>query len=95
MSGNVYNLAALVTKIGRIDGNDLVIQDSTVSKNHALIMYERESPEAFPVPCNEFFILDLGSANGTLVNNLPIRGAYKLKDGDIIRFGNIAASFRS
>jgi pSer/pThr/pTyr-binding forkhead associated (FHA) protein len=95
MSGNVYNLASLVTKIGRIDGNDLVIQDSTVSKNHAVIMYERQSPEAIPVPCNEFFIVDLGSANGTLINNMPISGVYKLKDGDIIRFGNISASFRS
>jgi pSer/pThr/pTyr-binding forkhead associated (FHA) protein len=58
-------------------------------------MYERESPEAIPVPCNEFFIVDLGSANGTLINNMPISGVYKLKDGDIIRFGNISASFRS
>jgi pSer/pThr/pTyr-binding forkhead associated (FHA) protein len=58
-------------------------------------MYERQSPEDIPVPCNEFFILDLGSSNGTLVNNLPIIGAQKLKDGDIIRFGNISASFRS
>jgi pSer/pThr/pTyr-binding forkhead associated (FHA) protein len=95
MSGNVYNLANLVTKIGRIDGNDLVIQDNTVSKNHAVIMYERQSPEAIPVPCNEFFIVDLGSANGTLINNMLISGVYKLKDGDIIRFGNISASFRS
>jgi hypothetical protein len=95
MSGNVYNLAALVTKIGRIEGNDLLIDDKTVSKNHAVIMYERQSPEDIPVPCNEFFILDLGSSNGTLVNNLPVIGAQKLKDGDIIRFGNISASFRS
>jgi DNA polymerase III alpha subunit (gram-positive type) len=94
LSGNVFSIDSLVVKVGRIDGNDLVIDDKTVSRSHAVIMYERMSPDALPTPSNEFYILDLGSANGTFVNHSPVTGAVKIKDGDLLRFGNISANFR-
>jgi pSer/pThr/pTyr-binding forkhead associated (FHA) protein len=94
LSGNVFTINALVVKVGRIEGNELVIDEKTVSRNHAVIMYERLSPDGLPNPSNEFYILDLDSANGTFVNHAPVTGAVKIKDGDLLRFGNISANFR-
>jgi transcriptional regulator with GAF, ATPase, and Fis domain len=46
-------------KIGKLDDNDIVLQDSRVSRNHAIIVKEGE----------KFYIYDNGSTNGTYVNN--------------------------
>jgi len=67
-------------KIGREDGNDIVIKDDPqVSRRHAIIEQEGTA----------FFIKDKDSTNGTYVNNNPIPkgGKMPLKNGDTIRVG--------
>lgn len=68
-----------ILTIGRGPGNDLVLNDPTVSNRHARIVCER----------GELFVEDLGSRNGTylLGENEPLVRAL-LRTYDVIRLGN-------
>lgn len=63
------------TRIGRAANSDLVIEDSSVSRRHALITREEDGTHR---------ITDLGSANGTTVNDVPVTLPEPLHDGDRI-----------
>ena len=68
-------------RVGRMAvGNDLVLDDPTVSKVHASITCVGQM----------IVIDDLGSTNGTTVNGTPIAGETKLNVGDIVEFGDRA-----
>jgi len=65
-------------KIGRSGENDLLLsQDLEVSSRHAEIIRHG----------NSYFIKDLGSTNGTYVNNIKIESVTELKDEDKIKIG--------
>ncbi|MEM7809166.1 MAG: ATPase, T2SS/T4P/T4SS family [Planctomycetota bacterium] len=65
--------------IGRQLGNILQIEDSKISRFHAVIEYRR----------GILGVRDLGSRNGTLVNDEPINAKGKrLKTGDVVTVGN-------
>jgi hypothetical protein len=63
--------------VGRAAGNDIVIPESTVSGKHATITHEG----------GNFYITDLGSTNGTFINNHRVQGKHLLKPGETIRMG--------
>ena len=65
--------------LGRFPTNDIVIPDPYVSRRHARIFYRE----------GKWFIEDLGSTNGTIVDNEDIRGkgTHELKDGSEIVIG--------
>jgi hypothetical protein len=65
-------------KIGRYPSNDVVINDNTVSKFHAVLYVDR----------NTIIINDLNSKNGIYVNGSRIHGSANLKDLDIVRLGS-------
>ena len=63
--------------IGRVAGNDLVMPDFSVSARHARI----EIGEGL------YRIVDLGSTNGTTLNNVPVGSTpVFLNDMDIVAF---------
>ncbi len=64
--------------IGRGRGADIVLAEPTISRSHAAIGYDAEG----------FFVQDLGSTNGTLVNGTRSE-RQQLKDGDEIRMGRL------
>jgi pSer/pThr/pTyr-binding forkhead associated (FHA) protein len=70
------------TSIGRSSDNDVVLDDVTVSRKHANI---RRAGERFE-------LIDLGSLNGTYVNNNSIARAT-LTSGDEIQFGKFHMLF--
>lgn len=72
------------TDIGRANTNTIVLQNATVSRQHAKIKAEK----------NEFVLFDLGSANGTFVNDQRITDPVTLKDGDVVRFGELEFLFK-
>ena len=75
--------------IGRVAGKDIehmdyiVVNESTISRRHALIEYKDYS----------FWIIDQGSSNGTFVNNERINNEFRLKHGDKIRLHNCEFEF--
>jgi|GEM_PF-257414 len=76
--------------IGRATANatwEIILQDPSVSRPHARLV-KRD---------NIWHVIDLGSSNGTMLNNQPLvmQEMYTLKDGDIITFGATTTLFRS
>jgi adenylate cyclase len=70
--------------IGRGRGNDLLLDDSRVSRNHALIRLLGEQ---------RFYLVDLGSANGTFLNGRPVMVPAELKSGDKIQIAGFHLRF--
>jgi pSer/pThr/pTyr-binding forkhead associated (FHA) protein len=70
-------------KIGRDDNCDIVIDDRVVSQTHAEIQIVKLSDKKNDY---KFYIKDLGSTNGTFVNEKSIE-QQQLFDGDLIRLG--------
>jgi len=74
--------------IGRAGSSDILLdRDDLTSRHHALLKREN----------NCFLIYDRRSANGILVNGLPIQidKGYPLIDGDYITIGNYELTFRA
>ena len=64
--------------IGRGRGADVMLAEPTISRAHAAIGHDLDG----------FFVQDLGSTNGTLVNGAREQRAT-LKDGDEIQMGKL------
>lgn len=79
--GRVCVLELETTTVGRSSQNHLSIQDPSVSAKHCEIL--AHDPE--------IIVRDLKSSNGTFVNGVRIDGQSQLKDGQIVRFGNVSA----
>lgn len=71
--------------IGRSSTCDLMLQDSKVSRKHVVI--NRQAGD-------EFWLSDLGSANGTYLNQLRVSQPTRLRPGDEIRIGPFQIVFR-
>jgi DNA-binding NtrC family response regulator len=81
--GNVIELEGERVWVGRGPESDVVLDDRTVSREHAVLMRRRVG----------WYLQDLESQNGTLLNGQPVVTS-RLADGDEIRFGNVVAIFR-
>ena len=69
--------------IGRDRKSGIHFNSKYVSRRHAAIRYVEQG----------FYLIDLNSTNGTCINGEQIYRPTKLKEGDIIRVGNITFSF--
>lgn len=75
------SLVGGITTLGRESTNDIVMDQPTVSRNHARIFYNARG----------YWIQDLGSANGTFVNGLRIdQQPRALENGQRIQLGSVA-----
>lgn len=82
-TGIIYLVKDCPFYIGSAGGNQLEIQDKTVSREHAIIL------ESIRIDGSEgYTIQDMNSTNGTWINDKKMRkgSQAKLKDGTIIRF---------
>ena len=70
--------------IGRLPDCDLHLDDSTVSREHAAVVRRGD----------RWWVLDLGSTNGTRVNGRTA-AEQPLSDGDSIELGDVVVSFRT
>jgi len=80
--GRQYHLGPKRMLIGRTDRSDIVIDDSSVSREHASI--ERKD--------GRFILEDLKSTNGTFINGEFV-DVRVLNHGDKIRIGNTVLQF--
>jgi pSer/pThr/pTyr-binding forkhead associated (FHA) protein len=77
-----HELVRDIVMIGRAPSNQIVIDHSTVSAQHAVLLRVGDS----------YCLKDLNSTNGTQINGDFVTDA-ELKDGDTIRFGGVIAVF--
>jgi adenylate cyclase len=71
-------------KLGRNDENNIVLPSEWVSRQHAL-MQRTEG--------GEYYLIDMGSRNGTFVNGARVTVPMTLHDGDRISFGDYHITF--
>jgi pSer/pThr/pTyr-binding forkhead associated (FHA) protein len=89
--GELFTFTADVAVIGRDAGCAFQLTDELVSRKHIRIVFDSnaKTPETGRV------VMDLGSANGTLVNGVKINMPTMLKDGDTIVVGNTSLRYAS
>ncbi len=72
-----------VNSLGRHPNNSIQLLDKIVSKEHCIIELRG----------TQFILRDLGSLNGTFINNERVRGEAPLKHGDEIALGSTRGRF--
>ena len=76
LSGRTFYLDESRVSIGRLESNDIRLEDLYVSRHHSLIRNEGD----------EYIIEDLNSANGTYLNGERVKTG-SLNEGSIIQIG--------
>ncbi len=68
-----------VTSLGRDPANSVVLPDAFASSQHALVAWRDE----------QWWLEDLGSTNGTLLNRRLVQKPTQINHGDIIQVGRV------
>lgn len=84
VAGRIIELAKSKTTVGRQEGNDIVIEDGTVSARHAQVVSED----------GVWRVVNLISTNGTSVNGNTAIVSY-LGPGDVVAFGRVEFTFEA
>jgi diguanylate cyclase (GGDEF)-like protein len=83
-AGAVYAVARKTTVIGRNKDANVPIQDTGVSRRHARVIIDGDG---------NYVVEDLGSKNGTQLNDVSVRRAV-LRSGDLLQLGpNVTLAF--
>ncbi len=72
--------------VGRSDDNNFVLSDRWISRNHAMLQCTETG---------DFYLIDLGSRNGTFVNGRRVSIPVTLSNGDRLTFGQTELEFHS
>jgi len=70
--------------VGRSDDNSFVLSDRWISRNHAMLQY---------MDTGEYYLIDLGSRNGSFLNGRRVSVPVTLHNGDAITFGQTELTF--
>ena len=68
-----------VTRLGRSEENTIVLDDTFISAEHAVIVHRDGA----------WWLSDRGSTNGTAVNEQPVQGEVGLETGDVVGIGDV------
>lgn len=79
---HTFDMTSGEVTLGRHPDNTIVIDDTAVSSRHAKI--SQQANEFFP-EYKEFFLEDIGSTNGTYLNDIRLQEKKRLHHNDIIR----------
>lgn len=69
--------------LGRAPENDIVLEDSDASRQHALFLRTAQGHQ----------VQDLGASNGTLVNDAPFSSPRLLENKDVVKIGEVLITF--
>ena len=81
--GRKFDLTSEQTLIGRTSKADIQVDQDSVSRNHAKIR----------VDGTRITIEDMGSTNGTIVNDEHIEDSLRLRNGDLVKIGRTIFKF--
>ncbi len=70
--------------IGRGDENNFVLSDRWISRNHAMLQF---------METGEYYLIDLGSRNGSFVNGRRVSIPVTLRNADALTFGQTELDF--
>ncbi|HEV8323201.1 MAG TPA: GGDEF domain-containing protein [Myxococcota bacterium] len=76
--GHTYTVGPEPVLLGRGEGCEVLIPDPGISRQHARV----------ELRADKFFVVDLGSTNGTLVDGVRIKDAEPLREGNRIQLGS-------
>ncbi len=79
------DIDAEILRVGRASGNELVLKDLNVSRNHAALVRRSDG----------IYVEDAGGKNGTFVNDRRIEEPTRLKAGDRVRLGSTLLIFNA
>lgn len=82
-NGNEYPMSGMPMTVGRALGNDIVLTDIAVSRKHMTVEFDGR----------QYRLVDLGSGNGTLINDRLETGTALLHHGDRLELGNTVFRF--
>jgi hypothetical protein len=82
-TGREHLLTAETTTIGRAVENDIVVTSRRVSREHTRVQREGR----------RVVLIDLGSTNGTFLNDERVLAAVELRDGDQVSIGDVILTF--
>ena len=83
-TGALYELGEF-SLIGRGEGATVRLAHQSISRHHATIRFEG----------GYFRLFDIGSANGTYVNEAALTGSWVLNQGDRLQLGDVALVFEN
>src|SRR5262249_49188317 len=78
-----FSLVKSRVTIGRSRESDIFLPDQWLSRHHAEILQRADG----------YYVLDLQSKNGTLLNGQPVRDERRLREGDVITLGEHSLTF--
>lgn len=81
--GKRYPLTEISNIVGRSPTVHIIINEASVSRQHA----------RFILIGDQVAVEDMGSSNGTYVNDVRAQGQVTLKDSDIVRLGTVLLKF--
>jgi pSer/pThr/pTyr-binding forkhead associated (FHA) protein len=82
--GKRYEVRVPLAHVGRGAHNDIVIEDDSVSDTHAKLQRREDG----------WFLVDLGSTNGTYVGGSRVTSERRLDGAPDVRFGGVKLTFR-
>jgi two-component system cell cycle response regulator len=85
LNGTIFDLEPGDTVCGRNPDNKIPLEFQGISRKHFQVTLNEDSTQAT--------VNDLGSSNGTFINNQKIEGNVALNKGDMIKVGSFALKF--
>jgi two-component system cell cycle response regulator len=83
--GKKFSLSLGQTVVGRSPKVSLQLDEDEVSRNHAVFINDG----------SRVVLRDLGSTNGTYVNDIVMRSDYALREGDLVKVGRTIFKYLS
>ncbi len=79
--GEAHELTLSLISLGRSTGNNIVINNENISRYHCTLTWSDDR--------RVYAVEDLGTANGTFINEQPIAEPRELQPGDILSLGGV------
>jgi pSer/pThr/pTyr-binding forkhead associated (FHA) protein len=85
LKGRRFEITTALAHVGRGAHNDVAVSDASVSDSHAKLQRRDDG----------WYVVDMGSTNGTYVGGRRVTDEHRLEDGQDVRFGGVKLVFRA